>query len=400
MGGFTGGNVADRALYAALRATTLLARGATSLRTLGVRRHPPPPTDGPLRVLLLAQQPASHAGTRHRLDGWARRLRREGHDVELSLPVAGPRGERLFREWSRGARLEYHARMLGARSAAVSRAPRFDVAVVHMNDLPQWEYGEPWVAAALRRSAGRLLVDLDDLPIVRGAAEPSARALRLVDLADGLVVGSRELARRFAPRPRWLVPTCVEPSEWPVPDRAARSGPRVVGWIGTSGQLGPLEALAPVLADACRRHGARVRVVCDRRPALPEVDVEYVPWIGGREAEHLAAIDVGLAPLAADPVSRCKCGLKAIQSMAVGAPVVASPVGALSAVVVHGESGFHARSADEWSVALDHLLGDRELRLRMGAAARTAVEMRWSYDAHAPAFESALRGVDVAGAVI
>src|SRR5262249_47005767 len=159
---------------------------------------------------------------------------------------------------------------------------------------------------------GRVLLDLDDLPVVRGEPEPGPRARRLVAMVDGLVVGNPELAAWFPDRPSWIVPTCVSPPAWPEVDRASRTGPPLLGWLGTAGGLPPLEALAPVLAAACAKHGARLRVVCDVAPKLPGVPVDFVPWKGWREPKDLAAMDVGLAPLWDGPVSRCKCGLKAL----------------------------------------------------------------------------------------
>src|SRR5206468_3385794 len=123
---------------------------------------------GPLRVLMLASQPASHAATRHRLAGWAGLLRRRGHEVELSLPVEGDEGERLYLADTAAARARQHALTLASRRRAVAKASRFDVALVHMSDLPYWEYGSPFVAKALTRTAGRVVLDLDDAPVVRG----------------------------------------------------------------------------------------------------------------------------------------------------------------------------------------------------------------------------------------
>jgi glycosyltransferase involved in cell wall biosynthesis len=382
----------ERVDFARLRAETAAAQVALAARTAFATRHAPPRADGPMRVLMLASQPASHAGTRHRLTGWAERLRRAGHHVEVSLPVDGELGERLFVKDDFASRAEQLRRTLASRRDVVLRAADFDVAVIHMTDLPYWEYGEPFVAAALTKTAGRVLLDLDDLPVVRGEKAPGPRARSLVGLVDGLVLGNRELASWFPDRPTWIVPTCVDPATWPATDRASRTGPPVIGWIGTSGALHLLEALAPVLAAACAKHDARVRVICDVEPQLPGVPVEFRQWTGGRETADLADVDVGLAPLSDGPVERCKCGLKALQYAASGAPVVASPVGALPQIVVHGATGFHATSMDEWAAALDSLLADPALRASMGRAARAAVESRWSFDVHAAQFERALRG--------
>lgn len=383
-----------RLAFARMQAATLAARAAILRRTATAKRRAPPPREGPLRVLMLASQPAPHAATRHRLASWAERLARDGHEVELVLPVTGDEGERLFRWATSADRVEYHERMLASRRDAVARAADFDVAVVHLNDVPAWEYGPPFVAAALVRTAGRVLLDLDDLPVVRGESSPAPRAQRLAATVDGLVAGNDELRRWFPASPAWVVPTCIDAASWPVPDRSTRTGPPVLGWIGTSGALAQLEALAPVLAEAAARHGARLRVVCDAEPRLPGVPVEFVPWRGGREPEDLAAVDVGLAPLADGPMERCKCGLKALEYAASGAAVVASPVGALGRIVVPSETGFLASAPGDWAAALDRLLADPALRRRMGAAGRAVVEARWSYDAHAATYARALRGVE------
>lgn len=380
-------------MFVRLRAATFRARGAVAMHVVRAAKHAPPPPSGPLRVLMLASQPASHAGTLHRLGLWAARLRRAGHEVELSLPVEGAQGEHLYVQRDLRSRARQHLLTLASRRRAAAVAPAFDVAIIHMTDLPYWEYGTPFFAEAIARTAGRVVLDLDDLPVVRGETAPGPRARRLVATADGLVLGNRALQGWFPDRRSWLVPTCIEPSAWPVADRGSRVGPPVLGWIGTAGGLRALEDLAPQLAAACARHGARLRVVCDVPPTLPGVPLDFVPWAGGREAEDLATIDVGLAPVREGPDTRCKCGLKALLSMASGAPVIASPVGALADIVVHGGTGFHATTPAQWGEALEALLSDRALRLRQGAAGRAAAIARWSYDVHEPTFMAALRGV-------
>jgi glycosyltransferase involved in cell wall biosynthesis len=383
---------AERLAFARMRAATFFAGRAIARSAARAVRHAPPPATGPLRVMMLASQPEGHAATRHRLLMWADRLRREGHTVETFLPAGGDEGERLFRWDTPSVRAGYHAVALASRRRAVAAAPAFDVAVVHMNDVPAWEYGRPFVAEALVRTAGRVLLDLDDLPVVRGESAPGPRARRLAGTVDGLILGNRELASWFPGRPSWVVPTCVDVDAWPARDPASRSGPPLLGWIGTAGRLASLEALAPVLAAACARHGARVRVICDAAPTLPGVPVEFVPWRAGSEPENLADVDVGLAPLEDTPVARCKCGLKAIEHAASASAVVASPVGALRDIVAHGETGFLASGAAEWAAALDELLGDPARRARMGATARAMAASRWSPAAHASEFERALRG--------
>jgi hypothetical protein len=131
----------ERVCFGAMVASTAAARGAVALRGAFGRRPPPPPPEGPLRALLVASHPSGGAGTKYRLRVWGDRLRAAGHHVQLALPARSERALRLYRDWSPGARAEYHLRVLANRVGAVWGAGRPHVTVLHMTDLPHWEYG-------------------------------------------------------------------------------------------------------------------------------------------------------------------------------------------------------------------------------------------------------------------
>jgi glycosyltransferase involved in cell wall biosynthesis len=78
------------------------------------------------------------------------------------------------------------------------------------------------------------------------------------------------------------------------------------------------------------------------------------------------------------PWERGKCGLKAIQYMAIGIPVLAADVGVLPTIVQHGETGFIYRDGAEFAHYARQLANDPELRQRMGAAGRERVAARYS----------------------
>lgn len=384
---------ADRAVFGGLIAATLGARAAAAASARVESPHPPPPQTGPFSVLMIAMYPRAFTGTKYRLAMWSERLRRHGFNVELALAMPDRHSLRLANDWSVSARAEFHLRMLLGRLASVRRANRFHTVVIHINDLPFWDHGPPFVADALRRLAGRVVLDLDDLPLVSGRDQLTAKARALGMTVDGLIVGNAALAEHYPGRPWWFVPTCVEPEEWRLPDRSVRDGAPRLGWVGTPGNLRNLEPLAPALARVCRTHGTKLRVVCSRPAELPNVPEEFVRWSPESEQSDLLPIDVGLAPLVDGPKQRHTCGLKALQYMASGTPVVASPVGALVDIVRPEVTGLHASTPDEWLQALDRLLADRDLRLRLGAAGRRDVEERWAFATHERSFEDALRGV-------
>jgi len=68
----------------------------------------------------------------------------------------------------------------------------------------------------------------------------------------------------------------------------------------------------------------------------------------------------------------------------VAVPVVASAVGVNREIVQDGVNGFLASTPGEWRQKLSALMGDGELRRRMGAAGRRTIQARYSLQVNGP----------------
>jgi len=86
-------------------------------------------------------------------------------------------------------------------------------------------------------------------------------------------------------------------------------------------------------------------------------------------------------------------GLVGIESMAHGKPVVAFEVGGIPDWLEDGETGLLVRRKDTeaMAAAIDRLLGDPELRTRLGERGRTRVAERFPREAHVEGLEAILR---------
>jgi len=308
---------------------------------------------------------ADHVCCRYRLEAFRPWLERGGHTLELCpLPK---------RWWSR---LLLFRRLQGAG------------VILQRSLLPAWQL------PLLRRHASHLIFDLDDAIFLRdswsakGLYHPRRcrRFAATVRACDAVTAGNSFLGDHAG---RWsgvgrvhVIPTCVDPGRY-TPAGRARSGEQLV-WIGSSSTLQGLEAIAPLLDEVGRRvPGIRLKVICDRFPSFSDLPVAACPWSEATEAAELAAADVGISWIPDDDWSRGKCGLKVLQYMAAGLPVVANPVGVHAEMVRHGETGFLARTPDEWVEAVRRLARDPALRQRMGQAGRRLLERRYSVEAGA-----------------
>jgi glycosyltransferase involved in cell wall biosynthesis len=294
-----------------------------------------------------------------------------------------------------------HLRAAGAEVAVVSpaNARHFGIAYGHgvVGNLRRRPWLTPLVPAflaSLRRAAARAARDADvvhahwlaagavaatlgkpfvlqvwgtDLELARHApwlARPVLRRARLV------VAASRALAaqaRALGAREVRVIPPGVELPE-SVPEPA--EPPHVL----FAGRLSREKGILDVVAAA---DGLPLVVVGDGplRAQVPQA-------VGMLPHDELLPY-YGRAAIVACPSRREGFGVVCAEAMAHGRPVVASAVGGLLDLVVDGETGLLVEPGDVGALraALQRLLGDAELRRRLGAAARERAREQLSWDA-------------------
>ena len=200
---------------------------------------------------------------------------------------------------------------------------------------------------------------------------------------DGVIAGNRYLAEHYEQLGAkvWLVPTSVDTEHWK-PANKTTGGKWTIGWTGSWANLRFLYAIEEALRDfLAQRADSRLLIVCDRPPAftkLPSGSWRFVPWSMENEVSLVQQMDVGLMPLADSELARGKCGFKMLSYMAVGLPVIVSPVGVNAEILARGALGFAAKSTNEWYQALERLYEDREMGNRMGVAGRQVVTEDYS----------------------
>lgn len=320
-----------------------------------------------MRLIALVESP-EHVCCRYRLESFRAHLEASGHTLELRTL---PRG--LF-----------------SRVSLFRELRTSDVVVLQRKLLPRTQL------AMLRRYARRIVFDFDDAVWHRDSYDVKGlhsyrrirRFARTVQSSEVVVAGnsflSAEAARYSKDTRVMVIPTCVDPSEYPIATHMLRRSPGLnLVWVGSSSTLQGLERIRPILESIGRNiPGSRLKLVCDRFVGFANLPVDPIPWCAATESREIATADVGIAWMPDDPWSRGKCGLKVLQYHAAGLPVIANPVGVHNEFVTHGENGFTANTPDEWLTAA-HALTDANLRRTLGHAGRAQLEERYSVAAGA-----------------
>lgn len=192
-----------------------------------------------------------------------------------------------------------------------------------------------------------------------------------------------------------VLPTVVDLSKYTFTQNKNNENQSLIRivWIGTPKTQKYLLHICPVLARLSQIYKIKLIAIGTHNLHLLNTEVTSIPWSEETEAQDIAQCDIGIMPLPDEPWERGKCGLKLIQYMACGLPVVASPVGANLDIVQQGVHGFLASTDQEWATALETLIQNSDLRTQMGLAGRRRVEQHYALQVTAPKFAHLLESV-------
>jgi len=256
----------------------------------------------------------------------------------------------------------------------------------------------------IRIISKRLIFDYDDALFtkdpftlrIRSTGNGSPKTIRRLKyslkLADTVIAGSSylfEYASKINSNVK-IVPTCIVYSDYdelePVGDNNI-----LIGWLGTANNQGYLIDIVDELKNISSKYPhVTLQVISDKPLHIKRVRIENVKWNIDSYKTDLSGIDIGIMPLRNDDWSKGKCAFKLIQYMAAGLSVIASDVGANSDVISEGEDGFLVNGKDEWQTGFAKLIESKELRERMGKAAKKKIRDNYSAESWIDKYESIL----------
>lgn len=355
------------------------------------------------RILVLCPNPEGYApGQRLKYEQYFDHWRANGFDIDVSSFMTEQMQHVVYKKGHFFEKVLWTFWGYCRRIRDLFRIRRYDLVYIFIWVTP---FGPPlfeWMVAGLSR---RLVFDIDDLVYMKNEKADKwytrlfkgrAKPVYLIKKADHVITCTpylNDFARKYNGRTTDISSTINTDTYIPV-NTYRNEHTVILGWSGSHSTIRYLTLLHPVLLELRKQVAFRLLVMGDASFRMEGIDVEAHAWSEEKEIAILQKIDIGLYPLPLDEEwVYGKSGLKALQYMALGLPVVATAIGANFRVIEDGKSGLLVTTPQEWVQRLKELIVDPGLRRRLGIAARDRVEKYYSVKVNEPVYLGIIEGV-------
>ena len=353
-----------------------------------------------MRVLVLTPYPYGTApGPRSSFELWERVLAQAGIELRYAVFESERLQEIIYRPGETAAKALEMARCYRRLIGRIRHAGEYDAVLVNREAAL---IGPAVIEEALARRGVPLMYLLDDPMYIRYRSPANGRLSylkcfskfgRLCRIAS-VVIANSAGNRAFASARNaivWEIPSVVDVDIYDGYRPASTNGRVGVGWTGSTTTSPNLAMIAAPLQGLARRADVRLSLIGAHDLAPLGLDAHARPWRAESEVDDLRTLQVGLLPVPDSPWAPNKFFLKLVQYMALGIVPVATPAGDNARVISHGETGFLVDSERAWTDTVERLIGDSDLRERVGAAAAVRAAERYTLQANADRIVAAFR---------
>lgn len=354
-----------------------------------------------MKVLFLTQTSQIGPASRYRVYQYLQCLESEGIECVVS-PALNTYLSRCFygasNPWQK---LPFVFLIVFRRFIDLFRVRQYDLVFIQREILPQVF---PFLEKLIFMLNKNIVFDFDDaIFLVPPQRKSFLYGLRyrnnikeIVCMSKAVIVGNdylKSYALRFNSNV-YLIPTSIDMERWPDKEKEYINKTEIViGWIGSVHTLFYLRSLSGVLKKISLMFRVKLFVIGVKEFMIEGVDVIAKDWRQDTEREDLKKIDIGLAPLFDDEWGRGKCGLKALQYMVCGIPLVCSNAGVYKQMIADGVNGFLASNENEWVDKLTLLIKDASLRRKLAESARQTLKQKYSLIVNAQKLKLLLKKV-------
>jgi glycosyltransferase involved in cell wall biosynthesis len=349
-----------------------------------------------MKILFFTPTAELGASSRYRVYQYKNSLESEGHTCTIKPLLSNE----LYGLWKSKKKIKLIAilpALFIKRLQQSLSAFKYDLVIIHRDVFP---FGPMFFEKIIRKLNKNIIIDIDDSVFTSEIEEIGSNQKFIYKLKYGkrfytgfkiarMVICGNEFLQKnvnLVNPNTVIVPTVVDTNNIKPKSGTKDSNYITIGWVGNPGNSEYLKQLSNVLNNI-NNIGLKKRVKLKFIGAnegikdyFNNIEIEVNSWSLDNEYDMLRECDIGIMPLMDSTWSKGKCGLKLLQYMAVGIPVIASPVGVNEKIVIDNYNGYLAANEREWIEKLVLLMNDEEEMVRLGRNGRSFVEKYYSLD--------------------
>jgi len=238
------------------------------------------------------------------------------------------------------------------------------------------------------------IFDIDDAPAGNtNDFIAQERAIVMANISDAVFCGSHNLKSLFEKynSKAFLIPSAIDIADSSEHEQLANRKAITIGWIGDGiSYKNDLLWFSQVLKKISKHYRGKVNIrfmligalknkqIHECYASIGGIDVQIIDSIDWKDPQciesSMRSFDIGVYPLLENEFNSFKCGYKAIQYMALGIPVVGSPLGENNHIIRHRKNGLLAKTEEQWEGAIAALVEDEKLYAQVSQQSKQFIE--------------------------
>lgn len=335
-----------------------------------------------MRILFLVPYPAEEAPSqRFRFEQYLSTLTEAGYEYSIQSFLTKNAWKKFYKAGN------FVPKAMGLfvgymrRAQMLLKLHQFDFVFIHRELSPAGPAILSWLISRVWKK--KIIYDFDDAIWLTNYSENNKLFAKMKSYGNSKALMKRswknscgnrwlvEQAKPFNPN-SYYIPTTIDTVKAHNRIREINLDSPVIGWTGSHSTISYLENILPQLEVLYARYTFELVVISNLPPEFTFPSMRFIEWNAETEIDDLLQMDIGLMPLPESRWAEGKCGLKALQYMALGIVPAVSPIGVNQTIVDDHKNGIHVRDGG-WEEALSGLLSSPKKTLEMSQKTRKLI---------------------------
>jgi glycosyltransferase involved in cell wall biosynthesis len=348
------------------------------------------------------------ASSRYRVYQYIEYLEKDGYACEVYpfLP------DNVYKQFKKGKNIRVILAvpwLVIKRLQLLYKCKKNDILFIHRDIIP---FGTMIIERLLKWKGCKIILDIDDAIYSNDISEISNRKNKLlykfkygkrfntsIKLANIVICGNRFIDKyaQLYNRNTVIIPTVIDTNKVLYKPIKKDKDKFKICWIGNPGNTDYVINILPGIDKIAKDRNIKIILIGAKKieQKFNNIEIKVYPWDIKTEYELIRKCDIGIMPLNDSEWSKGKCGLKLLQYMSVGIPVIASNIGVNEDIVKEGKNGFlvNSNKTEQWAKTILNVVDKKNDLGKMQQYCRNFIEEKYSVKVWSKTLEEVISSI-------